>query len=72
MSNNIIDCSCNDTKCKFHPKNHNYGCDLCIQKNLKVKEIPSCFFKLYIDDLSKIHDFSIDSFVKFYNSLNNK
>ena len=37
-------CTCTDTKCPFHPTNHDQGCSLCIQKNLKLKEIPSCFF----------------------------
>ncbi|MCD7777601.1 MAG: DUF6485 family protein [Clostridiales bacterium] len=37
-------CTCRDTKCPFHPVNHDLGCDLCIQKNLKLGEIPSCFF----------------------------
>jgi len=61
-------CSCKDTTCKFHPSNHSNGCDLCIQKNLKLNEIPSCFFKLISDDLSKVNDFSIEGFVKLYNS----
>ncbi len=37
-------CTCRDTSCPLHPTNHDQGCDLCIQKNLKLKEIPSCFF----------------------------
>ena len=37
-------CTCTDTACPFHPSRHNQGCTLCIQKNLKQKEIPSCFF----------------------------
>ncbi len=37
-------CTCRDTTCPFHPTNHDRGCDLCIQKNLKLGEIPSCFF----------------------------
>ncbi len=37
-------CTCTDTKCPMHPVNHDRGCDLCIQKNLKLGEIPSCFF----------------------------
>jgi hypothetical protein len=38
-------CTCTDLKCPCHPKNHERGCDLCIQKNLRQKEIPSCFFR---------------------------
>lgn len=37
-------CTCTDVQCPYHPKNHNQGCSLCIQKNLKRKEIPSCFY----------------------------
>ncbi len=37
-------CTCADHGCPFHPVNHDKGCTLCIQKNLKMKEIPSCFF----------------------------
>ena len=37
-------CTCTDTKCPCHPVNHDQGCSLCILKNLREKEIPSCFF----------------------------
>ena len=37
-------CTCTDHECPFNPVNHEQGCTLCIQKNLKMKEIPSCFF----------------------------
>ena len=37
-------CTCGDLKCPFHPSNHDKGCTPCILKNLKQKEIPSCFF----------------------------
>ncbi|MDY3059529.1 MAG: DUF6485 family protein [Fusobacterium sp.] len=40
-------CSCTDHKCPMNPVNHDKGCDLCIQKCLKLNEIPSCFFKKY-------------------------
>ena len=32
-------CTCTDTKCPCHPVNHDQGCNLCIQKNLRQKEI---------------------------------
>ena len=38
-------CTCTDYKCPCHPVNHDHGCDLCIQKCLRQKEIPSCFFR---------------------------
>ncbi len=37
-------CTCTDTKCPNHPSNHDLGCTLCIAKNLREREIPSCFF----------------------------
>lgn len=37
-------CTCTDYSCPCHPVNHDQGCNLCIQKNLAQKEIPSCFF----------------------------
>jgi hypothetical protein len=59
-------CTCTDLSCKLHPSNNASGCDLCIKKNLKAKEIPSCFFKLINDDISELDAFTIDSFVDFY------
>ncbi|MCD8238354.1 MAG: DUF6485 family protein [Clostridiales bacterium] len=37
-------CTCRDKNCPLNPVNHSSGCDLCIQKCLKLGEIPSCFF----------------------------
>lgn len=37
-------CTCGDLKCPYHPANHDKGCALCVAKNLKLGEIPSCFF----------------------------
>ena len=43
-------CTCTDHKCPMHPVNHEKGCAPCIAKNLRLKEIPSCFFnKLDMD-----------------------
>ncbi len=38
-------CTCRDTACPFHPSNHDKGCTPCIAKNLREREIPSCFFR---------------------------
>ena len=38
-------CTCTDLSCPFHPSNHDKGCTPCIAKNLKEREIPTCFFK---------------------------
>jgi len=37
-------CTCGDKNCPHNPINHDKGCTLCIEKNLKEGEIPSCFF----------------------------
>ena len=37
-------CTCDDYTCPFNPVNHDEGCAPCIYKNLRLKEIPSCFF----------------------------
>lgn len=37
-------CTCRDTKCPLHPTNHDKGCTPCILKNLKLREVPGCFF----------------------------
>ncbi len=37
-------CTCTDTACPLHPANHEKGCAPCIAKNLRQREIPSCFF----------------------------
>ena len=39
-------CTCKDTKCPFHPTSRDRGYSLCMAKNLKEREIPSCFFNL--------------------------
>lgn len=46
MNNVSPFCTCRDLKCPFHPSNHDRGCDPCIAKNLKQREVPSCFFNL--------------------------
>ena len=44
MKDAKVFCTSTDYKCPNHPMNHDKGCTLCIQKNLKQKEIPACFF----------------------------
>ena len=38
-------CTCTDFRFPNHPRNHDRGCGPCIEKNLKLKEIPTCFFR---------------------------
>lgn len=49
MSNLSTFCTCTNHKCKLHPRNHDKGCAPCIEKNLKTKELPSCYFNLFED-----------------------
>jgi hypothetical protein len=58
-------CTCTDTNCPFHPTNHNQGCDLCIIKCLKEKEIPSCFFKSVNVNTSNVKDYTYQGFSRF-------
>ncbi len=39
-------CTCSDRACPMNPANHDRGCSPCIAKNLREREIPSCFFNL--------------------------
>ena len=38
-------CTCENTDCPLHPTRHEKGCSPCIAKNLKLREIPNCFFQ---------------------------
>lgn len=44
MNNLSPFCTCKDLNCPLHPTNHDKGCALCIAKNLKLGEVPNCFF----------------------------
>ncbi len=39
-------CTCKNLECPLHPSRHDKGCSPCISKNLRTKEMPSCFFHL--------------------------
>ena len=56
-------CTCTDTACPFHPSNHSFGCGPCISKNLKAREIPSCFFRL-LDDGGEKHGYKFEDFAE--------
>lgn len=49
-------CTCKKLTCPLHPTNHNKGCAPCISKNLKLKEIPSCFFNTIPDAQNRAGD----------------
>lgn len=66
MNYNINYCKCDNLTCPLHPTNHIQGCNLCIKKNLKKKEIPTCFFKIINEDISGVEEFTLKEFVNFY------
>ncbi|MEA4920323.1 MAG: DUF6485 family protein [Clostridiaceae bacterium] len=64
-------CTCRDKSCPMHPSNHDKGCTPCIMKNLRLGEIPSCFFNKVTDDIDSVQSFSMEGFAKeVYKSLN--
>ena len=66
-------CTCEDFNCPLHPNNHDKGCNLCIAKNLKKGEIPTCFFKKINNDTSDVKEFTMAGFVDFnLKNVNNK
>ena len=57
-------CTCQNTACRCHPSNHSQGCDLCIQKELRKGEIPSCFFNLVIRPGETVEDCTMAAFAR--------
>lgn len=39
-------CTCENLSCPLHPSRYGAGCTPCIAKNLRLGEIPNCFFNL--------------------------
>ncbi|ERT62425.1 DUF6485 family protein [Megasphaera vaginalis (ex Srinivasan et al. 2021)] len=46
MANRATFCTCTNTVCPYHLQNQDQGCTPCIAGNLRLKEIPNCFFNL--------------------------
>ena len=61
MANLSAFCTCKNTMCPLHPMNHDKGCAPCIAKNLKLNEIPNCFY----DKVEGSEKRKGDSFVDF-------
>ena len=57
-------CPCRNTACRCHPSNHDQGCTLCIEKELRKREIPSCFFDFVIEPGEQVMDCSIEAFAR--------
>ena len=56
-------CTCRDTKCPLHPTNHDKGCSPCISKNLRLREVPNCYFNL-IGDTQGRDSYYIEDFAR--------
>lgn len=54
-------CTCENLDCPLHPSKHDKGCTPCVAKNLRLREIPNCFFQ----QLDGAADRSGDSFRDF-------
>lgn len=48
-----LSCTCPNKDCAFHPDHHSRGCTLCVAKNLRNRQIPSCFFQAVAPDGAK-------------------
>jgi len=57
-------CTCHVQDCPAHPNNHDEGCDPCIKKNLKLGEIPACFW-LNLPKIQGETEWSAENFAKF-------
>ena len=63
MSNLSEFCTCKDKNCPLNPVNHDRGCAPCIKKNLRLREIPSCFFHLF-DEKEAREGYSFEDFAE--------
>lgn len=63
MANLSPFCTCQNLSCPLHPTKHDKGCAPCIAKNLRVREIPTCYFQL-VDPEHKRADDTFEDFVK--------
>ena len=57
-------CTCKDFDCPNHPSNHDMGCTLCIKKNLREHEIPSCFFNQIKGNQINCNGYHYEDFAK--------
>ena len=56
MNNLSQFCTCTNLKCPLHPIQHEKGCAPCISKNLRLNEIPNCFFNKIEDADNRLGD----------------
>lgn len=55
-------CTCANLNCPLHPSNHDRGCSPCIEKNLRLREIPNCFVKLVKKDVDLNASYTLETF----------
>lgn len=53
-------CTCTNLECPLHPSRHGMGCTPCIKKNLRLGEIPNCFFGLVENSDERTGDTLVD------------
>lgn len=63
MENLSSFCTCKDVDCPLNPVNHEKGCAPCIRKNLKLREIPSCFFNM-VGGTENLKSFFFEDFAR--------
>nr|WP_325296956.1 DUF6485 family protein [uncultured Dysosmobacter sp.] len=57
-------CPCKNTACRCHPSNHGQGCTPCMEKELRKREIPSCFWDFVIEPGESVEDCSMEAFAR--------
>ena len=57
-------CTCTNLRCPLHPANHDKGCTPCIRKNLRLGEVPNCFFHLVNEPGEDVPDSSLEAFAR--------
>ena len=55
-------CTCANKACPLHPSRHDKGCSPCIEKNLRLREIPNCFVKLVKEDVDLNASYTLETF----------
>ena len=65
MNNISKFCTCKNMDCPLHPTKHDKGCAPCISKNLRLKEIPNCFFNM-IENAEKLTGDSFTDFASLF------
>lgn len=58
-------CTCRNLDCPLHPTKHDKGCAPCISKNLRLKEVPNCFFNL-IENAAERRGDTLEDFARMF------